>query len=43
METENEPKKGKGYGRVGCIIGIVIIVIIIILIATGLINIPATT
>ena len=43
MEVENEPEKGKNYGRVGCIVGVVILVIVIILIVTGLINFPEIT
>lgn len=42
MEAQNEPKGGKKYGRIGCIVGIIILVLIIIAIATGLINIPGT-
>jgi uncharacterized protein YpmS len=43
MEVENEPKKKKNYGKVGCFIAVAILVIVIILIVTGLIHIPEMT
>lgn len=42
MEAQNEPKESKKYGKIGCIVGLIIFVLIIIAIWSGLINIPGS-